>query len=66
MIMLKKILALTRKNSQNVGVYWMMEILLILYNNHVIFKNQDNFMFYVNNYIDRDEFNPFYNCDRME
>ena len=41
----------------------MIEILLVLYNAYLIPKNQNKFVFYVNNYIDWDQFNKLYNPD---
>ena len=63
---LKKMRALTAKNSCNLGAYWIIEILLVVRSVHVVPKNQDKFVFYVNNYIDWDQFNQLYNLDWMK
>lgn len=52
---------LTTKNYCNFNTYQITEILLVLYNAHVIPKNQDKFLFYINNYIDWNQFNLLYN-----
>ena len=51
MIERKKICVLITKNPHNLGAHWMIEILLVLYNAHKISRNQDKFVFDVNNYI---------------
>lgn len=51
MIKLKKIRALTAENLCNFGVYWIIKILPVLRSTHVVFKNQNKFVFFVNNYI---------------
>ena len=63
MVKLKKMCVLIAKNSRNLGACRMIEIFSILYNAHVIFRNQDKVVFYVNNYIDWDQFNQLYNLD---
>lgn len=63
MIELEKILALTTKNSCNLRAYWIIKILLVLYIAHIVFQDQKKFIFYINNYIDKDEFNQLYNLD---
>ena len=45
------------ENPHNLGVYQIIKISLILYSAHVIPKDQDKIVFYVNNYIDWDQFN---------
>ena len=52
MIELEKIRTLTVKNPCILSAYWIIEILLVLHSAYIIFKNQDKFVFYVNNYID--------------
>lgn len=65
-IELVKIRFLTAKNSYNLCAYWIIDISLLLYNTHVIPKNQDKFVFYVNNYIDWNLFNKLYNPDQIK
>lgn len=54
MIELEKIRASTAENYRNFGAYWIIKILLILYNTHMILRDQDKFVFYVYNYINWD------------
>ena len=55
--------ALIAKKPCNLGVYWIIEISLILYSTHFIPKDQDKFVFYVNNYINWDQFNQLYDLN---
>ena len=50
-IELQKMCALTTKNPHNLGTHWIIKILSVLRNAHVVPKNQNKFVFYVNNYI---------------
>lgn len=50
-IELEKMLILTIKNYRNLSAYQIIETLLIFCTTYVISKNQDRFMFYVNNYF---------------
>lgn len=59
----EKICVLTLKNSDNLNIYQIIEISLVLHNAYIIFKNLDEFIFYVNNYINLDQFNYLYNLD---
>ena len=54
------------KNPCNSGACWIMEISLILRSPHMVSKNQNKVVFYINNYIDWDQFNKFYDLDRMK
>ena len=54
MIELKKMRALTIKNPYNLGVYRIIEISSILRSAYMAPRDQDKFMFYVNNFIDWD------------
>lgn len=49
--------ASTVENSHNLSTYKIIKILLVLRNIYVISKDQDKFVFYINNYIDWDLFN---------
>ena len=51
MIELKKICSLTVKNPHDLGAHQIIEISSVLHSAHVIPKNQDKFVFYVNSYI---------------
>ena len=63
MIELEKICILTTKNPHNLSAHRIIKILLVLCNAHIVPKDQDKFVFYVNNYIDWDHFNQLYNPD---
>ena len=60
MIELENMRALTTKNLHNLGTHWIIEISLVLRSAHVVPRDQDKFVFYVNNYIDWDQFNQLY------
>lgn len=66
MIELKKMYALTAKNSYNLGVYRIIEILLVLYSTYIIPRDQARVMFDINNYIDWNQFNQLYDPNWME
>lgn len=57
MIEFEMICVLTIKNGCNYGAYQIIEISLILYSIYMILKNQEKFIFCVNNYIYQDYFN---------
>ena len=65
-IELEKMCTLIAKNFCNLGVHQIIEILLVLRSTHVVPKNQEKFVFYVNNYIDWDQFNQLYDSDWMK
>lgn len=52
MIKFKKIYTLITENFYNLDTHSIIEISLVLYNTHIDLKNQDKFVFYINNYID--------------
>lgn len=58
--------ALTVENPHNLDAYRIIEILLVPYNAHVVSKNQDKFILYVNNYINWDQFNQLYDFNYIE
>ena len=62
-IKLEKMHASTAENLCNLGAYWIIEISSVLHSAHVIPRNQDKFVFYVNNYIDWGQFNQLYDLD---
>lgn len=61
----EKMHALNAENPRNHSAFWIIEILSVLRNAHVILRNQDKFVFYVNNFINQDQFNQLYNLDSM-
>ncbi len=57
---------LIAENPCNLGAYQIVEIALILCNVYVVPRDQDKVVFYVNNYINWDLFNPLYDLNSME
>ena len=55
MIEFEKMRALTVENSRNLGTYRIIEISSVLYSAHMVPKDQNKFVFYVNHYIDWDQ-----------
>lgn len=55
--------ALTTKNLRNLGTHRIIEITLVLCRAHIILRDQDKFVFYVNTYIDWDHLNQLYDPD---
>ena len=51
MIDLKNMRTLNAENPRNFDAHRIIEILLILHNAHVVPRDQNKFVFYVNNYI---------------
>ena len=66
MIEFKKIYTSNAENLYNLSIHWIIEMLLVLYNAHIILRDQNKFVFYVNNYIDWDQFNQIYDPDQMD
>ena len=60
MIKLEKMRALTVENLRNLSAHRIIEISSVLRRAHVIPRDQDKFVFYVNNYSDWDQFNQLY------
>ena len=57
MVELEKMRVLIAKNSRNIGACWIINISSVLHNGHIVPRDQDKVVFYVNNYIDWDQFN---------
>lgn len=57
MIELEKIYVLTVKNFYNLDAYWIIKISSVIRSAHMVLGDQDKFVFYINNYIDWDQFN---------
>ncbi len=53
-IELKKMRTSIVENIRNLDAYRIIEISLILHSAHVVSRDQDKIMFYINNYIDWD------------
>ena len=51
MIELEKMRVLTAENSRNLGAHQIIEISSVFYSALIILKDQNKFVFYVNNYI---------------
>ena len=60
---LKKMRALIAENPYNLGACQIIEIPLVLRNAHIVPRDQDKIVFYVNNYINWDRFNQLYDSD---
>ncbi len=54
------------KNLCNLGAYRIIEISLVLGSAYMVSTDQDKVVFYINNYINWDQFNQLYDPDRME
>ena len=52
MIELEKIHTSNAENPCNFNIHQFIEILLVLQSAHIVPRDQDKFVFYVNNYID--------------
>ena len=52
MVKLDKWYALTAENPRNFGAHRIIKISSILRSAHIVPKNQDKIVFYINNYID--------------
>ena len=57
MVELEKWHASTAENPHNLGAHRIIEVSLVLRSAHIVPKDQDKAVFYVNNYIDWDQFN---------
>lgn len=66
MVELEKWRNLTAKHPRNLGAYCIVEISSILHSPHVVFRDQKRIVFYVNNYIDWDQFNQLYALDWLK
>lgn len=66
MIEYKKICALIKKNPRNLGTHQMIEISLVLHSAHIVPRYEDKFVFYINDYIDEDQFNHLYNSNQIK
>ena len=42
------------ENPRNLGAYQIIEILSVLHSTHIISKDLDKYVYYINNYIDWD------------
>ena len=60
---LEKMSAWITKNFCNFDTHQIMKISLILCSTHIVFKDQNKLVFYINNYINWDQFNQLYNLD---
>lgn len=62
----EKIYVLTAENFCSLNLHRIIEISLILCNAHVISKNENYLVLYVNNYINLEQFNQLYDSDRID
>ena len=63
MVELEKMHTLIAKNPHNLGARWIIEISLVLRSAHVVPRDQDKVVFYVNDYSNWDQFNQLYDFD---
>ena len=63
MVELEKMRTLITKNSRNLNAHQIIEISLVLRSAHMVSRDIDKVVFYVNNYIDWDQFNQLYDPD---
>ncbi len=66
MVELEKMRASTAEYLRNLGTYCIMKISSILRSAHIVPRDQEKIVFYVNNYIDWDQFNQLYAPDWLE
>ncbi len=66
MVELEKMCASMAKHPRNLGAHRIVEISSILRSAHVVPRDQEKIMLYVNNYIDWDQFNQLYAPDQLE
>ncbi len=66
MIKLEKIRASIAENPRNLSAHRIIEIFSVLHRAQVVPRDQDKVVFYVNNYIDWDQFNQLYDPDWIE
>ncbi len=60
MIEFEKVRALIMENFHNLSAHWIIEISSVLRSTHMIPRDQDKVVFFINNYIDWDQFNKLY------
>ena len=51
------------ENPRNLGAHRIIEVSLVLRSAHVVPRDQDRMVFYVNNYIDWNQFNQLYDAN---
>ena len=54
------------ENPHNLSAYLIIEISLVLCSAYVVSTDQDKFVFYINKYINWNQFNQLYDSDEME
>ena len=63
MVEFEKMCTSIAENPRNLDACQIIEIFSVLCSTHVVPRNQDKVVFYVNNYIDWDQFNQLYDPD---
>ncbi len=66
MVKFEKMRTSTAKHPRNLGAYHIIEISSILRSVYIIPRNKERIMFYINNYIDWDQFNQLYAPNWLE
>ena len=63
MIKFEKMYALTAKNPYNLSAHWIIKISSVLRSTYMVLKDQNKYVFYINNYIDWNQFNQLYDLN---
>ncbi len=63
MVELEKMRTSTAEHLRNLGAHYIVEISSILCSTHVVPRDQERIVFYINNYIDWNQFNKLYVLD---
>ena len=63
MVELEKWHASTAENPRNLGTHRIIEVFSVLRSANVVPRDKNKAMFYVNNYIDWDQFKQLYDAD---
>lgn len=48
------------KHVSNLGAYYIIELFLIFHIEYVVFNDQEKIIFYINNYINKNQFSKLY------
>ena len=54
------------KYLRHLDAHYIIRISSILHSIHVVLKNQEKIIFYINNYIDKDQFTQLYTSDWLK
>ncbi len=65
-VKLEKMRASRTEHPRNLGAHYIVERSSILHSAHIILRDQERILFYVNNYINWNQFNQLYASDSLE